>query len=147
METRERQWEILSCLLEEREAKQVPDGGQHLNLKKIVVNISKRSLSSSEESITALGLNFVPAPTSISEKTIIAETEAVADEEAATLRIAVQSCLTNPKLPTSNITKGKMQALEKRLYKCSAMYVCVTYGIKYKELTGVNTKGTECICS
>ena len=81
----------------------------------IVVNMSKRSLSSSEESIIALGLNFVPALTSISEKTIIAETEAVADEDAAELRTAVQSCLTTPKLPKSNITKGQMRALEKRL--------------------------------
>ena len=48
--------------------------------------MSKRSLSSSEESIIALGFNFVPAPTSISEKTIIAETEAVADKDAAKLR-------------------------------------------------------------
>ena len=74
--------------------------------------MSKRSLSSHEESITALGLNFVPA-SSISENTIIAEIEAVADKDVAKLRAAVQSCLTNPKLPTSNITKGHMQALEK----------------------------------
>ena len=75
--------------------------------------MSKRSLSSSEESIIALRLNFVPAPTSISEKIIIAETEAVADENAAKLRTVVQSCLTNPKLTKSNITKGQMWALEK----------------------------------
>ena len=60
-----------------------------------------------------MGLNFVPAPTSISEKTIIAETEAVADEDGAKLGTAVQSCLINPKLPKSNITKGQMLALEK----------------------------------
>ena len=113
METRERQWEILSCLLEEKEAKQGPDGGHHLDQKKIVVNMSKRSLSSSEESIIALGSNLAPAPTSISKKTIIAETEAVADEDAAKLITAVQSCLTNPKLPKSNITKGQMRVPEK----------------------------------
>ena len=31
METRERPWETLSCLLKEREAKQRPDGGHHLD--------------------------------------------------------------------------------------------------------------------
>ena len=48
METRKRQWEILSCLLEEREGKQGPDGGHHLDQNEIAVKMSKRSLSSSE---------------------------------------------------------------------------------------------------
>ena len=60
-----------------------------------------------------MGLNFVPAPTSISKKTIIAETEAVANEDGAKLRTEVQRCLINFKLPKSNITKGQMRALEK----------------------------------
>ena len=58
-----------------------------------------RPLTKPEESILALGLKFVPVPTSIPEKTVIAETEAVArsleEEDATKLRSAVQSCLNN----------------------------------------------------
>ena len=76
--------------------------------------LKERPLTKPEESILALGLNFVPVPTSIPEKTIIAETEAVArsleEEDAAKLRSAVQNCLNNPKLPKSNLTKCQMLA-------------------------------------
>ena len=41
---KKRQWKILSCLLEKREAKQGLDDGHHLDQKKIVVSMSKRSL-------------------------------------------------------------------------------------------------------
>ena len=116
-ETKESQREKLSCLLGEREAKQGPNMGHHLDQKKIVINMSTRPLSNSEESIPALGLYFVPTPTTIPERTIIAETEAVArgldDESAAKLRSAVQTCLTNPKLPKSNMTKDQWMALKK----------------------------------
>ena len=78
LETRERQWKKLSCLLVEREAKTGHDGGHYLDQRKIVINMSKRALSNSEESILPLGLNFVPAPTSIPELNIIVETEATA---------------------------------------------------------------------
>ena len=109
MESKERQMKKLSCLLEEREAKQGQDSGHRLEM-----NMSERPLTKPEESILALGLNLVPVPTSIPEKTIIAETEAVArsleEEDAAKLRSAVQSCLNNPKLPKSNLTKCQMLA-------------------------------------
>ena len=79
--------------------------------------MSKRALSNSEESILQLGLNFVIAPTSIPELNIIAKTEATAwipdDESAAKLRSAVQSCLTNPKMLKSNMTKDEKLALKK----------------------------------
>ena len=84
---------------------------------KFAINMSKRLLSNSEESILALGLNVVPAPTSIPELDIITETEATTrcldDYSAAKLRLAVQSCLTNPKLPKSNMTKDQKLALKK----------------------------------
>ena len=87
MESKERQKKKLSCLLEEREAKQGQDSGHCLEMNKIVVNMSERPLTKPEESILALGFNFIPVPTSIPEKTIIAETEAVArsleEEDAA----------------------------------------------------------------
>ena len=114
MESKERQRKKLSCLLEEREAKQGQDSRHCLEMNKIVVNMSERPLTKPEKSILTLGLNFVPVPTSIPEKTIIAETEAVArsleEEDAAKLRSAVQSCLNNPKLPKSNLTKCQMLA-------------------------------------
>ena len=69
--------------------------------------MSKRPLSNSEKSILALGLGL----------TIITETEALArsvdDESAAKLRSALQSYLTNPKLPKSNMTKGQKLGLKK----------------------------------
>ena len=87
VESKERQRKKLSCLLEEREAKQGQDSGHRLEMNKIVVNMSERPLTKPEESILALGLNFIPVPTSILEKTIIAETVAVArsleEEDAA----------------------------------------------------------------
>ena len=116
LESKERQRKKLSCLLEEKEAKQGHDSVHRLEMNKVVVNMSDRPLTKPEESILALGLNFIPVPTSIPEKTIIAETEAVArsleDEDAAKLRSAVQSCLNNPKLPKSNLTKCQMLALQ-----------------------------------
>ena len=67
MESKERQRKKLSCLLEEREAEQGQDSGHRLEMNKIVVNMSERLLTKPEESILALGLNFVPVPTSIPE--------------------------------------------------------------------------------
>ena len=59
----------------------------------------------------------MPAPTSIPELNIIVETEATTrsldDESAAKLRSGVQSCLTNPKLPKSNMMKDEKLALKK----------------------------------
>ena len=102
--------------MEEKEARQRRDDKPHLDMRKVVVNMSDRTLSKPEESILALGLNFVPVPTSIPDKAIIAETEAAArcleDEEATKLRSAVQHCLTNPKLPKSNLSKEQMLALK-----------------------------------
>ena len=106
-----------SCFLVEREAKIGHDGGHHLERTKIVINMSKRLLSNREESILALELNVVPAPTSIPELDIITETEATTrrldDDSATKLRLAVQSCLANPKLPKSNMTKDRKLVLKK----------------------------------
>ena len=94
MESKERQRKKLSCLLEEREAKQGQDSGHRL---------SERPLTKPEESI-----NFVPVPTSIPETEAVARS--LEEEDAAKLRSAVQSCLNNPKLPKSNLTKCQMLA-------------------------------------
>ena len=113
LESKERQRKKLSCLLEEKEAKQEHDSGHCLEMNNVVVNMSERPLTKPEESILALGLNFVH---SYIHPTKIVETKAVArspkNENAAKLRSAVQSCLNNPKLPKSNLTKSQMLALQ-----------------------------------
>ena len=93
--------------------------GQHvtppsLDKPKVVVNLSKRNISPSEEQVFSLGLNYAIAPSKVPTE-IIAVTEATARRldanTAQKLREGVARVLTSVKPPKPNLTYSQRRAL------------------------------------
>ena len=86
-----------------------------LDPKRVVVKISKRTLSEDEERVLTLGLNFAVAPKQVPYESIIAATEATArqlkPEVASELRKGVSEALSKARPPQSNVDKGMRRAI------------------------------------
>lgn len=86
-----------------------------LDKSKTVVNLSQRPLTSSEEDILLLGLNYAVAPSKLPITDIIAATETTARHldlnTAQKPREGVSRVLTAAKLPKPNLTRSQQMAL------------------------------------
>ena len=109
LETRTRQKQKFDRLKEKRE-------NGSLDPKRVVKNISSRSLSTDEEKVLALGLNFAVAPKHIPYRDIIAATETtarqLASDHAQLLREGVSQALSRARPPKSNLDKGMHRAIK-----------------------------------
>jgi len=109
LETRTRQKQKFDRLKEEHEY-------GSLDPKRVVKNISNRSLSVNEEKVLALGLNFAVAPKHIPFRDIIAATETTArqlnSEQAKLLRTGVSQALSRARPPKSNLDKSMHRAIK-----------------------------------
>ena len=89
--------------------------GPSLDRKKVVKNVSSRTLTENEEKVLALGLNFAVAPKKIPYQEFITATESTArqldTEKAKALRSAVSCALHKARPPANNVDKGMMKAL------------------------------------
>ena len=87
-----------------------------LDPKKVVKNISRRTLTDDEERVLALGLNYAVTPKQVPYQEIIMATEATARqldaESAKKLRIGVSDALRTARPPPSNLDKEMKKALK-----------------------------------
>ena len=81
-----------------------------------VVNLSNKVLTSGQEAVLKLGLNFAPVPTSLPlQDTIVGVEEAakrLPKDDATDLHIRVCGILRSSKLPKDNITKEQRLAVK-----------------------------------
>ena len=86
-----------------------------LDKSKVVVNLSKRNISPSEEDVLSLGLNYAIAPSKLPTAEMIAITEVTArhldTNTAQKLREGVARVLTSAKPPKPNLTYSQRAAL------------------------------------
>ena len=71
-----------------------------LDQNKLVINLSRKTLSENQNKVLALGLNFATAPKEIPKKDIIARTESFAiymKEDGQLLREGIKKCLEDAK--------------------------------------------------
>ena len=84
-------------------------------LKKWVINLSKRELSKAETTVLARGLNFAVAPDKLPVNDVIVQTEKacglIPEEERDKLRVEVCGALKSAHLPKSNISKEERAAI------------------------------------
>lgn len=87
-----------------------------LDRTKVIVNLSKKSLSRAETEVLEHGLNFAVPPKEIPSKEIIAKTETLAKRLDPTrgkmLQRRVQECLDGAKAPKANLTREQSCALK-----------------------------------
>ena len=87
-----------------------------LDPKRVVKNISSRTLTQDEERVLALGLNFAVAPKRVPYREIIAATESTARQldanGAKQLRICISEALHKARAPRSNLDKGMCKAIK-----------------------------------
>ena len=114
-ETKTRQMRKFEALLNSKNGRRGVDEG--LDKRKVVRNLSERSLTESETNVLALGLNFAVAPKAVPVVDIIAAVECTAnelpEETALEFRVEVKKCLQNAKKPRSNLSKEQREALKK----------------------------------
>ena len=87
-----------------------------LDRSKVILNFSNRALSSTEEDVLALGMNFSITPSRIPTADIIAAIEATAHQldttTAEQLRARVNRALVSAKLPKPNLSYRQQAALK-----------------------------------
>ena len=88
-----------------------------LDSRKVVRNLSQRSLTESKTNVLALGLNFAVTPKTVPVVDIIAAVECAAnellEERALEFRAEVKKCLQNAKKPRPNLSREQREALKK----------------------------------
>ena len=92
-------------------------GDEQLGSRKVVRNLSERTLTESETDVLTLGLNFAVAPKAVPVVDIIAAAECAAnelpEETALEFRAEVKKCLQNARKPRPNLGKERREALKK----------------------------------
>ena len=115
MQSKARQKQKLQRLLQKK-----PDRETHMDLsgtqlKKWVINLSKRELSKAETTVLARGLNFAVTPDRLPVNDVIVQTEKacglIPAEERDKLRAEVCGALKSARMSTSNISKEERAAV------------------------------------
>ena len=114
-QSKARQKQKLSRLIQKKDNTEIDVDLGGTQLKKWVINLSKRDLSKAETTVLAKGLNFAVSPDKLPMNEYIVQREKargnLREEERDQLRAEVCSALKSTSLPKSNISKEERAAI------------------------------------